>query len=552
MQSVPLNATSALVLVEEIKPYLTWQTTTSYLKNPPAGYLEPAIDIWAEIAAIETKLMNGSYVNEYWFEWDLYRVFQRAHDGHFRFLPSLVAGLFHFARPVPLVSVSLDGKSLPKPYVYADILLQSYQLTAFTPSPITLIDGQDAVAYLENLSTYGSLQDPDALYNNVFYELAQISLGNTGTGAGSFAGGGRGAYFYAGQNTTLTFANGSSTTFDNFARVYANFKNVTTGQQVYNKYLDPPVTVTTSSVSSSTATTSSLGVTSSISSASTTTSTTVASTPAPGYPDPVIRQVNNQIAGYYIDSLAYQDVAVLSIPSFVGYFAQEASFQAVANQFLAIAYTAGKKKLIIDVSANAGGTILQGYSIFKSLFPSMDPYGGTRFRAHETFDLIGSEVSAYAGVVYPWDIYAANNSVLDDFAESPFDYRADMTEQGTQFTSWAQKYGPHTFNGDNFTSIIRWNLSDPFSLPGSGIIVDGYQNMTGYPAVQYFAAQDIVIVYDGYCASTCTIFSELMRQQGGVKAVAMGGRPTPGPMQAVGGVKGTNGKPCFNPRSSTC
>lgn len=58
--------------------------------------------------------------------------------------------------------------------------------------------------------------------------------------------------------------------------------------------------------------------------------------------------------------------------------------------------------------------------------------------------------------------------------------------------------------------------------------------------MQPFKAEDIVIVYDGYCASTCTIFSELMRQQAGVKTIALGGRPNKDIIQAVGGVKGTN------------
>ena len=43
----------------------------------------------------------------------------------------------------------------------------------------------------------------------------------------------------------------------------------------------------------------------------------------------------------------------------------------------------------------------------------------------------------------------------------------------------------------------------------------------------------------GYCASTCAIFSEFMRQQAGVRAFSLGGRPRPGIIQAVGGVKGS-------------
>lgn len=52
-----------------------------------------------------------------------------------------------------------------------------------------------------------------------------------------------------------------------------------------------------------------------------------------------------------------------------------------------------------------------------------------------------------------------------------------------------------------------------------------------------------MVVYDGYCASTCTIFSEFMRQQAGVQTIALGGRPNSDIIQAVGGVKGTNSYP---------
>jgi hypothetical protein len=239
-------------------------------------------------------------------------------------------------------------------------------------------------------------------------------------------------------------------------------------------------------------------------------------------------------------------VAVLSVPSFVGLLGADASFQETATNFIAAAVAAGKTKLVIDVSANGGGSIFQGYSLFKNLFPSLDPYGATRFRAHEAFNIMGETVSAAAGPKYPWDnltavvLGVANSTVLDDFYSTPFDYRADLDINGKDFTSWAEKYGPHEYNGDLFTSIIRWNLSDPVDADAAGIIVDGYQNRTNIPPSQPFAAEDIVIVYDGYCASTCTIFSEFMTAQAGIKTVAIGGRPQHGIMQAVGGAKGRN------------
>lgn len=200
---------------------------------------------------------------------------------------------------------------------------------------------------------------------------------------------------------------------------------------------------------------------------------------------------------------------------------------------------ANKTKLIIDVSANGGGTILQGYDLFKQLFPHILPYGATRFRAHEAFDLIGQEVSHFGGLV-PHSL-DTNDTVLS-LTSSTFDYRTDADINYEPFTSWAEKYGPHAYGPqpDNFTSIIRWNLIDVLTPVNSGgIYVSGYLNRSNI-TVQPFAAENIVVVYDGYCASTCTIFSELMRQQAGIKAIALGGRPTKDIIQAVGGVKGTN------------
>ena len=58
-------------------------------------------------------------------------------------------------------------------------------------------------------------------------------------------------------------------------------------------------------------------------------------------------------------------------------------------------------------------------------------------------------------------------------------------------------------------------------------------------AEQPFKAEDIVILQDGACGSTCAIFAELMREQGRVQTIAIGGRPVNGPMQGVGGSKGS-------------
>ena len=250
-------------------------------------------------------------------------------------------------------------------------------------------------------------------------------------------------------------------------------------------------------------------------------------------------------SGYFLEGEGYEDVAVLSVNSFVSALEDEIPFQVVNTAFLNAAKAAGKTKLIVDVQANGGGTILKGYDLFKQLFPDILPYGATRFRAHEALDLIGEEVSWYSGQ-FPRSLDAGLNDTVLDILSTAYNYRTDVDVNYENFANWnPDKYGPDTFGPgpDNFTNIIRWNLSDVLTpLNSGGIVVSGYgnrSNITDRP----FAAEDIVVVTDGYCASTCAIFSELMRQQAGVNFVMLGGRPNTDVVQAVGGVKGTNSFP---------
>ena len=102
------------------------------------------------------------------------------------------------------------------------------------------------------------------------------------------------------------------------------------------------------------------------------------------------------------------------------------------------------------------------------------------------------------------------------------------------FTSWQDFFGPHLIHNDNYTSLMRYNFSDHWQRRTD---VYGYGNDDA-PQPQTFAAEDIVLLQDGACASTCTIFTEFMKTQAHVKQIAVGGRKQYGPMQGVGGIKG--------------
>ncbi|KAF7196077.1 Peptidase S41 family protein ustP [Pseudocercospora fuligena] len=546
--SVKFNQSAAVALLDSLRPYLEWQSTIQWVKDPPEEYakkVQEPYDFWSEFNRIYAKAKGKSYstyANEHEFGFELYRAFQKSHDGHFYILPDSVGYVFSFFRTTPLVSVSEDGDMVPQIYAFSDVLECTAGTGTYTPSPITHIDGRDSHEFLLEWSQYGSLQDRDALWNNMFYLLQAVSLGNKGTGLGTFAGGGRGRWIYPGPSTTLKFKNGTQIVNKNFARVLQEFNNITSPEDVYRNFfavrkgdVQNAYQLAASAASSSTSSTSTASATSS-------TSTTEAATPvpAPGYPKPVVRQQNNLNGGYYIEEEGYKDVAVLSVASFVGGLKYQKPFQAVNTYFIEKAANDSKTKLIIDVSANAGGTILQGYDLFKQLFPALLPYGANRFRAHEAFDLIGQEVSRFSDIIGNRSL--DSNDTVKYLQSSAFDYHTDVDVNYTSFTSWPDKYSPAKLGPaqDTFTGLIRWNLSDVLTTKNSGgIVISGYLNRTNITKAR-FKAENIVILTDGYCASTCTIFSELMRQQAGVRTINLGGRPNRDITQAVGGVKGTN------------
>jgi hypothetical protein len=117
---VPLHGAEAAALVESILPFLEWQTTIEYLKDPPDGYLEPATDILGLLGEIAKKIAFEEYRSEYEFQVELYEAFNTAHDGHLRFIGDALGKAFGFARRIALASVSSDGQELPKIYVHSE------------------------------------------------------------------------------------------------------------------------------------------------------------------------------------------------------------------------------------------------------------------------------------------------------------------------------------------------------------------------------------------------------------------------------------------------
>lgn len=117
LTSVPFYPAVAKRFIKYWNETVQFQSTLAYLKNPPVGYQQPAVDIVGELQRIQDQIEAGSYTNQYDFEVDVQQnVVYSMNDGHV----SLSAGIlsaFSFASPVEIVSVSVDGKQAPKVFI---------------------------------------------------------------------------------------------------------------------------------------------------------------------------------------------------------------------------------------------------------------------------------------------------------------------------------------------------------------------------------------------------------------------------------------------------
>ncbi|KAI0397100.1 hypothetical protein F5Y17DRAFT_417177 [Xylariaceae sp. FL0594] len=530
LKSVPVHKEPAIRLLDALKPFLEWQSDLDFLKNPPPDYPYAPVDIFGELERIRSNLEGGRYAGELEWQEDLYaNIVGKPHNGHLSYSPDLLTVPSEWARPWSLVSVSEDGTSLPVIKVLEDAVSPTMK-----SSHVVKINGVDADTYIEErVTTSSNSQDPDAGYNSMFFSLAQKT--------GDFEGGGREKYYYPGNTTTLTFANGTTIEKPNIAVFHFgpyDWTNVKDAETMHREFCRAAYD-TTGSTGASRRSMKSVQ--------RTTASGSIYSLPEPhaafsvrqeetgrieGYPAPVVITDDNQVSGYFLSEPGFEDVAVLALLSFDSDFV---TFQGAVQSFLEKAVAVGKTKLVVDLQANGGGTILQGYDTFRQLFPDIVQDGPSRWRRSSTFDALSQTLSPICANYTP---KGDEFQELDQPCNTVNNWRADLNDTGARFASYEDKFGSP---GDEFTDMMQWDPSNPaitrlaFGTDITGYGARGTQNFTTRP---FGGAENVVLLYDGYCASTCTIFSQFMRHDAGVKSVAMGGRKRPGRIQGVGGVKG--------------
>lgn len=152
VQSVPVDVTGDIDLIDGMKVLFQFQSTLPYLKDPPPGYLYPAVDIMASLDAIQADVKAGIYRSEYDVQMDLYNLVVSAYDLHFVWIPDLV-DVFKWRRRGALLSLSSDGLILPNVYDSLDVMaLAASNSSDYQPSPIALINGVGVESWLNEFA----------------------------------------------------------------------------------------------------------------------------------------------------------------------------------------------------------------------------------------------------------------------------------------------------------------------------------------------------------------------------------------------------------------
>lgn len=404
------------------------------------------------------------------------------------------------------------------------------------PPAVSKINGRPAAEVIEadGLALVNS-QDQDSQWN------AQFSIYSAPAGQPVISA----SIIYAGDSVTLEYENGQTISQDSYAliRPTADFSNIATGEDFYQRFCNPANVAPTNGTATQQQPQPQPSVVP---------GTLQPPAPAlPGFPMPAVRDSGaNATAGYFLSGTGYDDVAVLSVLGFApeGDFdviEYVVNFQKVVETFLTMSRDAGKKRLVIDVSSNGGGLVVAGYELYSQIFPGNAIFQANNLRRSESLVQIATIAGANVDKINALNLESidprnastetlalaalANNEIIGNLIPGDVFSAGDKVN----YTSTEQIIAPVELAGDMFTAYqsTPQNETDPvFNLTGTGT------RSNPLPAV--FAPENVVILTDGTCGSTCTLFSYLMIMQQNIKTVTVGGRPQTGPMQSMGGVEG--------------
>lgn len=152
------------------------------------------------------------------------------------------------------------------------------------------------------------------------------------------------------------------------------------------------------------------------------------------------------LTGYFLNSTS---TAVLSLPSFTEYDNAIGTFSDTVSDFIVRAKSAGLQKVVIDLQNNLGGEVELAFDTFRQFFPTILPFAGSRLRAQPMANTLGNTTNGF------WDQQPDDGYYYYGFSQDEWVATDRINAQtGQNFSSWADLFGPVTYNDDNFTQIV--------------------------------------------------------------------------------------------------
>lgn len=390
---------------------------------------------------------------------------------------------------------------------------------------------------------YSSKHDSHAQFHEVLYSLPAAAVGTSGLFARSHG-------VYTGPKTELEFKNGTKKQYTNHADIQSGFFfKIFDGESFYdtvwNGTTSNHVTYSASAVSKRDSNPRTLLVgggepgekeKEEMKKQMKKASDEQIKKFRSGYPSNHVAVTHSGlIAGYFLDEKP--DSAVLSILG-----ALESSRgggpiktdQKLIQDFFQKCAQQKKTRLLIDASSTGMGDIFMPPKLVKMIFGDHDQNNiqAGRLRAHEQLSLLGSKEQELED-----NSKKGQNDDSYDSADSFMSLKSYIKMDNTKFANWTDFYGPDELNKNkNFTRLARLNPNNTYVATGFSDLPTA-ANFKSEKLPRHFEPENVVLLTDGVCDSSCAILADLLKRQG-VKTVAVGGLPQDGPMQVVGGSRG--------------
>ncbi|KAF2196112.1 hypothetical protein GQ43DRAFT_499809 [Delitschia confertaspora ATCC 74209] len=499
LDSVPVDVEGNKKLIDELKLIWQFESDIAWLKNPPSTFELGPTDLIAELDKIKQNL--ASFSSEYVVQLAIWSITVKTGNFHMTWRPDILQ-VFDWTRQVQVVSLSEDGKSLPKVFLLNDAALAAFTNSSSGKiSPIATINGQKVDEFLEEVAAREQWSDKDGQLNRVFSRESEA-----------------GTFFkqseYDGGFTNITFANGTTVSYENVAATSQEWNGVIDGHTFFQTFCTGDIYGYKPNETGA--------------EAKKALDNGLAKRSIPeNYPAAIAKDGSESIAGYFLNTHGYQDTAVLKVIDFSpGNETANLEYQAAAKRFLEECVKNKKKNLIIDLRENGGGDTKLLLDLFMQLFPKDTPFSAQRNRVHELYAAIGDAVveirkNSTALQVLKEAVNGVQEGAKVEQLFRDWAYWQLITAEGKNFKDWRDFTGPYLNHDDLVTSVWRYNYSSS-------------------PKQQFnpFAKENIVMFTDGLCGSSCASFHEELKNIAGVKSVVVGGRPRNAPMQAVTGAKG--------------